>query len=140
MFRHLLLPVDLSLDDPEQERLAIELARRAEARATLLHVVETIGGDELEDAEMRTFYQRLERRARKTLEPLVGRWADAGVDCQLEVALGNRVGEILRHAGRDDVDLVVMPSRPLAELAAGAWPTISFQVSMASPVPVLLLR
>ena len=145
MFRHLLLPLDLTdLDrdplecDPLDQ--AIELALLCEGRITLFHVVEAIEGAELDDPEMRAFYRRLKQRAKRALEPPRERCLGRGITCDIEVRVGHRVAAILERAATPEIDLVVMSSRPMRELPSGSWPTISFQISMASPVPVLLLR
>lgn len=150
MFRHLLFPLDLGdlTGDPKSDpsgapdaldRL-VELGELTGARVTLFHVVETIGGEELDDPEMRAFYRRLHQRAVTTLGPLRDRCRQQGLDCELEVQVGHRVASILERAAAPEIDLVVMASRPINDLPVGSWPTISFQISMASPVPVLLLR
>jgi nucleotide-binding universal stress UspA family protein len=139
MFKHLLVPLDFR--DLEEglidavRRLAVESA----ARITLLHVIEEIA-DLGDDSEMQSFYGRLERRAHEKLRPVSSRLEEAGIDCGLVVVLGRRSEEIVRYAAENEIDLIALRSRTLQESPARTWPTVSIQVAMISPVPVLLLR
>lgn len=138
MFKHLLFPLGLEDVPPELVATIRDLALHNEARVTLLHVIETI--EETDDPELSAFYERLERRAEKRLRPVSSELLEAGVECALAVRLGRRWEEIVRFAADHQVDLIAMRSRTLAESEGRAWPSISIQVAMVSPVPVLLLR
>jgi len=115
-------------------RLALENA----ARITLLHVIEEIA--DLEDGEMKSFYKRLERRAFERLGSVSSGLEQTGVECEMAVRVGRRSEQIVLYATDNEVDLIAMRSRTLRESPAPTWPTISIQVAMISPVPVLLLR
>ena len=138
MFKHLLIPLDLRRDVESLLDAAQELALELKARVSLLHVIEEI--EDFDDVEMRSFYERLERRAHRRLEITRRRFADAGLEAALEIRLGRRIEEILRFTQEGAVDLVVMRSRGMTQPPSGSWPTISIQIATLSPVPVLLLR
>lgn len=139
MFKHLLVPLDFR-DFEEGVLEAIRrLAVEHTARITLLHVIEEIA-DLGEDREMQGFYKRLEKRAHEKLEPVFSRFEETGLECDLVVVLGHRPEQIARYAAENGVDLIALRSRTLHQSPARAWPTVSIQVAMISPVPVLLLR
>lgn len=139
MFKHLLVPLDFrDLEEGVIEairRLALENA----ARVTVLHVIEEIA-DLGDDREMKGFYRRLERRAHETLDPVSSLLSDAGIECGLTVLVGHRSEQIVRYATENEIDLIALRSRTLQQSRSRTWPTVSIQVAMISPVPVLLLR
>lgn len=138
MYKHLLMPLDLQDVDSDILAAVRELALHNAARVTLLHVVERIV--DVEDPEMEAFYTRLESRARDTLQAVSSHLEEAGVESDRVVLVGRRSEEIVRYAAEHGIDLIALRSRSLHETPAGAWPTVSFQVAMLSPIPVLLLR
>ena len=139
MFRDILVPVDLSEKNQVSVRAAAELADPATASVTLLHVIETIQDvpfDEIED-----FYQTLRERA----EESIGRWAEEltekGFRIRREIVFGKRGPEILRYADEQQCDLIVLTSHRVdQERPSGSFGTISHQVALLAPCPVLLMR
>lgn len=138
MYRHILLPVDLS----ERTAAALERAIALHAdgcRVTLLHVIEEIR--DVPAADLEGFYADLESRADEALARAVARLAEAGVDSEAIVERGRRGPEILRFALDQGCDLVVMASRPVTPAQpAGGLGTISQQVALLAPCDVLLVR
>lgn len=138
MFEKLLLPVDLS---PRAE-LAIDAVRQIAVHAAaveLLHVVERIPG--LEDPEIGEFYSELEARARKQLEAWAAPLEREGFEVTLTLRVGKRGTEVLRRVRESQCDLVVLASHPLDPAEPHrALGTVSHQVALVAPCPVLLLR
>lgn len=138
-FRHLLVPLDFTEKNRAALDAAFEIAVQNKARVTLLHVIETIEG--AEDAEMRAFFDRLQRRAEAELESRAQRFSEAGLAVDRKVRLGRRTIEIVQDAADRQADLIVMsshvidPSRPLA-----SWGTVSYQVSVLCRCPILLVK
>ena len=71
MFHRILVPTDLTSASQRGLDMALALASPKGTQVTLLHVIEVIPN--LEDHELRTFYDRLERDARSGLRNLVAR-------------------------------------------------------------------
>jgi nucleotide-binding universal stress UspA family protein len=138
-FQHVLAPVDFSPANREALEIVFEIAVRNHARVTLLHVIEALDVDE--ETDVREFYDRLQQRARSESEPLEQRFTDAGVNVHAAVVLGKRSREIVKYAAEQRADLIVMsshridPAHPLQSLT-----TISYQVSIAAPCSVLLVK
>jgi nucleotide-binding universal stress UspA family protein len=139
MFKKLLLPLDLT--DRHEAVLALveEMLARSAGEAILLHVIELIPG--IGRDEDRAFYDRLERNARKHLEPLAHRLEAKKLHGELVILFGNRAQETLGYARQIAADLLVVtsphfdPQRPAASLSS-----LSFKLSLAAPIPVLLVK
>jgi len=138
MFHKLLLPVDLS---PRAE-LALDAVRQIAvhgAEVELVHVVERIPG--LDEAEIDDFYTELEARARKQLEAWAEPLRQEGFRVTLTLSVGKRGSEVLRRVRESGCDLVVLASHPLdPDEPSRALGTVSHQVALVAPCPVLLLR
>ena len=77
MFQRILVPVDLTQKSIAAVDLAYEFAVQAKAEVILLHVIETI--EHVEFDEMKEFYDRLEKSARKGLEEFSERFVMKGM-------------------------------------------------------------
>jgi nucleotide-binding universal stress UspA family protein len=148
MFSNILVPTD----GTERSRNALDMAVRLLSREgavsageqpgtiTLLHVIETIAGDE-ETEEFRRFYSALEKRARKRMSQLVEEHSEHQHLIRQTVLFGGRVSEILRYAEENSVDLIVLSSHKIdPERPAEGWGTISHKVGILASCPVLLVK
>lgn len=137
MFQSVLIPVDFTDKNDD----AIEMAARLvddDGLVTLIHVVQAVPGIDIE--EERDFYARLESAAEEELAALGDRLDGKGVAWRAVLVVGSRAGEILA-AAEDGVDLVVVSSHrvDLRHPGAGAG-TLSYQIAIAAPCPVLLVK
>lgn len=138
MFSNILVPVDLTDKNSRAVEAALELAVKFDSRITLLHVIETI---DLPFDELEEFYGRLERKAAAGMEELAAPVEADGYPVERCVAYGSRSREIVSHAERDDVDLIVMSSRPIdPENPTQDWATLSYKVAILARCPVLLVK
>lgn len=140
MFRHLLMPLDFTDKNDAALAIAEQIAAPDASRVSLLHVIEPLAGPE--DEEARAFYRKLEERAGRELERQCRSLERQGIRCRAVLLRGKRAPEIVRWAGENDVDLIVLSSHPLdpGRQPDKPWPTISHQVAILSPTPVLLVR
>jgi universal stress protein A len=138
-FRHILVPTDLTSRTDKSLQLAGQLASRAGGRLTLIHVIETIQG--LTPQEVRSFYDRLERKAGQAMEALTRR-APQDVPAPSRVLVrGRRAEEIVKYAEAHEVDLILLAShRVNPSLADRDWGTISYKVGILAQCPVLLVK
>lgn len=139
MFRNLLVPTDLTDRTVKALDVARGIASGAEARLTLLHVIETISGAEFE--ELASFYKRLETRARERLDELAAAARGGGGRIDVAIVYGHRVEEVLDYARDNATDLIVLASHPLdaAGPAAGVG-TMSHKLGILAPCAVLLVK
>jgi nucleotide-binding universal stress UspA family protein len=139
MFKHILLPSDLTERNRKAMDIAVEMALENEAAVTLLHVIETVEGAESED--FRKFYKQLGARAGKTLDKLISEYGREGLSIEKQIIYGKRVYEILNFADAHNVDLIIMSSHELDPgNATESWGTISFKVGVLSHCPVMLVK
>jgi nucleotide-binding universal stress UspA family protein len=139
MFRHILIPTDLSGRTSHAVDLARRLGQTGGARITLLHVIEMVSGADYE--EFKSFYREIEGRASKHLTILATRFDESGLEVAQVIVYGKPAEEIIRFAVDKDVDLIVLASHriDLSRLGYG-WGTLSHKVGILSPCPVLLVK
>ncbi len=77
MFKHILVPTDLTDRDRKSMEIAVKMARENAGNITLLHVVETIENTETED--FHKFYKQLGLRAAKKMDLIIDLYRQSGV-------------------------------------------------------------
>jgi universal stress protein A len=108
-YRHVLVPLDLRQDSERVLRAAVAVAKRNNARLSILHVVEYApidpGGDILLPTPL-DITDKLAERAQADLAMLCERCGANGA--ARKVVVGNIKGEILQAANADKADLIVI--------------------------------
>jgi nucleotide-binding universal stress UspA family protein len=136
MFHRIVVPTDLTSNSKHALDMALALASPHDAHVTLLHVIERIPN--LEDRELRTFYDRLERDARRGLRDLVAHAHIPGqVEIVQELVFGRRADEIVEMAKKQNADLIVLQHSQDDHPLLGS---ISYKVSVLAPCTTLLLK
>lgn len=139
MFKHILVPTDLTDRNKKAMEIAVKMALENSARITLLHVVETI--DDADTEDFRKFYKQLGIRAGRTMDGIIEECRLGEVVIDKQVLFGRRVHEILNFANLHGIDLIIMSSHRLElENASQGWGTISFKVGVLSHCPVMLVK
>lgn len=139
-YRHILIAVDLSDYSEKVAKRACKLAELAQARLSLLHVVEYIPVDPAGEALLPTpvnLEQELIDSARQRLDALAAKLEIP--QCQRYVEIGNIKTEILRVATEQEVDLIVLGSRERHGLAVLLGSTEK-SVLTSAPCDVLAVR
>lgn len=138
-FQHILVPVDFTEKNLAALDIVFDLAVASRARVTLLHVIETI--DVEVDRELEQFYAKLQARADSELERLSQRFVAGELAVDRKTRYGKRALEIVKDIVERKADLVVMSShKPDLTKPLQAWATLSYQVSVLCPCPVLLVK
>ena len=136
MFQNILVPTDLTEESRRALDAALALASPGGARLTLLHVIERIPN--LDDRELRTFYDQLERDARMRLHQLIaGAHSPGKVEIVQTLLFGRRADEIVRAADESSCDVVILQHTASDTPLLGS---ISYRVSVLAPCSVLLLK
>jgi universal stress protein A len=139
MFKHILVPTDLTDRSTTALEIAVKMALIEEGKITLLHVVEMIEDSECE--EFSDFYKKLERRAHRRMEKMVNLHEGKAVNIEKEITFGKRVGGIIRYAHEKNIDLIVLSSHRIEpQDTTVGWGTISYRVSILSHCPVMLVK
>jgi len=139
MFKHILVPTDLTDSTFEALNIAVKMALHEQSQVTLLHIIETIADAQFEEFE--DFYLKLKRRAQKKMELMLDRYQQELLSINREITYGKRVNEIVKFADQNAIDLIVLTSHRIevTESSKG-WGTISYKVGILSPCPVMLVK
>ncbi|MFN8545210.1 MAG: universal stress protein [Candidatus Binatia bacterium] len=139
MFRHILVPIDLSARADCLLAVARALAEPARARVTILHAIQRIEG--IAPKELARFYRQLEKRAQDKVGRACRKLARAGLKVDGVVLIGEPPKEILAHATSKKADLIVIGSyRVHRRTPAYRLGMTSYRVALLSPCPVLLVK
>jgi len=141
VIRTILVPVDGSAGSGKAVALGSEFARACEASLTLLYVLPaesmvTIGAQALTDEQ---FEEAKDRMARRAFEPVRAATAE-GARVVTETAIGNPSQEIIEHARRNHMDLIVIGSRGLSEFQQLLLGSVSSQVVHHASCSVVVAR
>ena len=139
MFKHILVPIDLSDRNTRALRTARTLAMGSGARVTLLHVVQRVPNISVQ--EMRPFYRRLLATSRKKLAATAELFAAKGLAVRSEVLIGEPARQIVRLASARRADLVVMGSHKVDPTRrTRGWGTTSYKAGIFCQCPILLVK
>jgi nucleotide-binding universal stress UspA family protein len=139
MFQRILVPVDLSEKSMAAVDLAYDFAKQSGSEVILLHVIETI--EHVEFAELKPFYERLEKSARKGLQEFSERFVSNNLKVDQALIYGHRTQEIVDYAIGNRIELIIMASHRINPDRPGHdWSSISYVVAITSPCPVLLVK
>jgi len=141
-FQHILVPVDIASQNNPALDIACDLAVENNAQVTLLHVIQTIGGDDdSPDDETQRFYDRLRQRVDRELGEIATKFRNAGVDTVVRSPVGDRLREIASYGNGSQIDLIVMSSHRVdPKNLAASWGTLSYRVSVICDAPILLVK
>ena len=139
LFRHVMVPVDLSDRNERALRAALTLAREAGSRVTLFHVIQGVAG--LAPGELEEFYRLLVQRSERKLREVARAFTGKGVAVSTQVRIGEPAAEIVRATLREGVDLVVMGSHKVKPgRRERGWGTTSYKVGIFCQCPILLVK
>ena len=139
MFRTIVVPVDLTDRNSPALEMAAKLSAPSQGTVHILHVIETIPGFSVEEEP--EFYSRLEKSAARHLEALSAPLLERGIDVKADVIYGPRAKTILEETRKMGADLLVIQSHRIdGERRGEGLGTLSHQVGLFAPCPVLLVR
>ncbi|MBS2018864.1 MAG: universal stress protein [Deltaproteobacteria bacterium] len=135
MFRHILVPTDFGDASARARDIALELARRFDARVTLLHVWTVPNAAYAEGLSWPT--EDLEAAAQRALDAELATAAKIRPGTQAKLRVGLAWERILESAKEIGADLIVMGThgrRGISRLVIGS---VAEKLVRLSPVPVL---
>jgi len=139
MFKKILVPVDLTKKNKKALDIAVQIARQNKSKVYLLHVIETIAYTSF--SEFESFYRKLEIHAQRYIDKLTTPYKRKKLFIEGKIAFGNRVGEILRFANENKIELIVLNSHKINfQESLENWGTISYKVGILSQCPVMLVK
>lgn len=138
-FKTILVPVDFTARNRGAIRAAQKIATTGHGAVTLIHVIERI--DHLPWESLRTFYRKLEKRARHKLGSLAASAEKSQPGVIVKLAWGHRVQTIVDYASRHRFDLIVLSSHCIdPQIPGRGWATVSYRVALLARSPVLLVK
>lgn len=139
MFKHILVPTDLTERSLKALDIAVKMALYSTCRITFLHVIETIEDTDCEQFE--DFYRKLGKRAGKKMDQMLSSFEKHDLVIEKEIIYGKRVNEIVKFAHNQGVDLIILSSHRIdPNDASQGWGTISYKVGILSQCPVMLVK
>jgi len=143
-FGRILCPVDFSESSLDALALAISMAEEADARLTLLHVVEwpRRASDEptAVDVDFARLHDRALVNARRRLHDLIPEQARTYCTVETTVVEGTAHESIARHASERGCDLIVMGVHGRGAFERLLFGSTTHQVIRAAACPVLIAR
>lgn len=141
-FERILCPLDFSPASTNALRHAVDLAKDAEGRVTLVHVVEGLFRDQASDLHLDVggYLVKAEAEARKRLRDAVSPEDARWLDGEPLMARGKAHGEILRTAEERRSDLIVMGVHGHSGLDRLLFGSTARHVVRGASCPVLAVR
>lgn len=136
----ILFPTDFSPRSRNAREHALYLAGALGAEVYLLHAIEPLKYEEVDD-EIREFYRTLETQMNEKMAQEKEIFVKNGLSVNTDIVIGPRWKEINTYALEKGIDLIIMGSHGLktdtGEVSVG---TTSHKVMFSSPCPVLIVR
>lgn len=142
-FARILCPIDFSPASLQALGFALDLARQADGRVTLLHVVEWLTDEASHGSpnfDIPEYRRMIVEDARERLRALVAAESRAWVDIDDMVGSGRAHREILRVADAGSVDLIVMGAQGRGGVGLALFGSATQQVVRGATCPVLTVR
>lgn len=137
--RRILHPTDFSDHSSAALRLAFALAEPSGARLIVLHAIAPSGFDLSRAIEEASLKLPVDRPALEEQLRQLGMANDA-VPIEPRLVEGEPVAEILREAGLEGCDLIVMGTRGRSEVSHAPVGSVAEAIVRRAPCPVLTVR
>lgn len=142
-FTRILCPTDFSPSSLQAVGFAIDLARQADGRVTLVYVLEWLAEEEprsLAHFNVPEFRGLLARNAEDQLRALVSDESQAWSAIDTLIVFGRAHRQILRVAEEQSADLIVMGAQGRAGVSLALFGSTTQQVVRGATCPVLTVR
>ena len=137
---NILFPTDFSARSLAAREHALYLAEALGASVHLLHAIEPLNYEEVDD-EISNFYKTLEAQLKEKMSREKEVFDKRGVGTHSDIIIGPRWKVINNYALEKGIDLIIMGSHGIrtesGEVSVG---TTSHKVMFSSPCPVLIVR
>lgn len=138
--KKILYPTDFSIISYKAREHAIYLAQQLDARVFILHAIEPLDYEEIDD-EIKKFYKDLQLNIDEKILIESEKFIEAGIEVNTKVVIGPRWRTINTFAREYQTDLIIMGSHGIrtleGEISVG---TTSHKVMFSSPCPLLIVR
>lgn len=138
VFKNIVCPLDFSSPSIKALEYALSLAQEAEACLTLLHVVESLFGDE--DGGASELRSQFEREALQRMKDAVPREVENWCEPDQVVLTGRPYQQILRLSEKKEADLIVMGVHGRSAVDLMLFGSTTHHVVREASCPVLTIR
>jgi nucleotide-binding universal stress UspA family protein len=138
MFKHILVPTDFGEPADHALDVAVELARKFDAKLSLLHVYQVFAPMPYGDGLLFPI-DEIAARARARINELANRTKARHPECAAVVQPGAAWERIVDEAKSSGADLIVMGTHGRRGLSRAVIGSVAEKVVRLSPVPVLTL-
>lgn len=139
-FKSILCAVDFSPSSLLALGFALDLARQAGGRLTMLHAIEWLAEDDIARTDVLALRDELKERARMRLREAVRGESRTWSEITETVTMGRAHREILHHAEASRADLVVMGAQGRGGAGRLLFGSTTEQVVRAAGCPLLTAR
>ena len=142
-FKRILCPTDFSPSSLQALGFALDLARQADGRLTVLHVLEWLAEEEPRTSihfNIPEYRRSLEADARERLRTLVVEESQTWAEIDTILAFGRAYREILRAAETNNADLIAMGAQGRGGVDLALFGSSTQQVVRGASCPVLTVR
>lgn len=142
-FKRILCPTDFSPSSLQALGFALDLARQADGRLTVIHVLEWLADEEPRMSihfNIPEYRRSLEADARERLRMLLAEESQTWAEIDTTLAFGRAYREILRAAETNDADLIVMGAQGRGGVDLALFGSSTQQVVRGAACPVLTVR
>jgi nucleotide-binding universal stress UspA family protein len=142
-FTRILCPIDFSPSALQAFGFALDLARQADGRVTLLHVIEWLAEEEPRASahfDVPEYRRYVAAEAQERLRILVAEESRTQTEIDDAVVFGRAHREILRAAETKAADLIVMGAQGRAGVGLALFGSTTQQVVRGAMCPVLTVR
>ena len=142
-FKRILCPTDFSPSSLQALGFALALARQADGRLTVIHVLEWLAEEEPRMSihfNILEYRRSLEADARERLRTLLAEESQTWAEIDTILAFGRAYREILRAAETNDADLIVMGAQGRGGIDLALFGSSTQQVVRGAACPVLTVR
>jgi len=141
--RKILVPTDFSESALKALHYAISFAAEFDAELLILHVVEPVAvgyGSDLFPVPMAEVFEEMSTHARTEIAKLAALAHEKGVKARDLVIQGRPSSEVLRVAGEEEIDLIVLGTHGKGLLDKAIFGSTTERVVRRAPCPVLTCR
>ncbi|ARM75701.1 universal stress protein [Acidianus manzaensis] len=141
MFKHILVAYDGSSHAKKALDIAIDLAKKYEAKLDVIEVVDSsvFAGAGLAPVPSDVI-ESIYNRAKADIEDAKKAAKDKGIDAEGVVLEGDPATAILEYTNKNNVDLIVTGSRGLSTLKRIFLGSVSTRIVQEAKVPVIVVK
>jgi len=147
-FTKILVPIDGSKNADKALSKALVISEKFDSELILIHVISdfildfstTAEGFQIPNTAVMKIRTAVREQAKKMMAERLSRVQKKKINCESVILIGDIGSEIIQHAEKDNVDLIVMGARGLGKFKQLLLGSVSNKVVISSPCSVLIVK